>query len=68
VRAVPMTHIRKGACHLSGLEPFAPGGLSGSKPEPTWGGREGWVAKPARDASSDIHWLNDACWLPSRGV
>ena len=28
----------------------------------------GWVAKPARDASSDIHWLNDACWLSLRGV
>jgi hypothetical protein len=47
----------------------APGGLSGSKPQPTWGGRDkGWAAKPARDAISDIHRLNDACWLSSRGV
>ena len=32
-----------------------------------WPGR-GWVAKPARGASSDIHWLNDACWLRLRSL
>jgi hypothetical protein len=32
------------------------------------GTRLGWVAKPARAASSDIGWLNDACWLRLRGL